>query len=227
MRPTIDLTGQRFGRLVVLRYSDKRDGRKAWVCQCDCGTLKEIRGEELRRGTTVSCGCYRAERIAAGLNKPHGKHGTPTYDAWRGMLDRCYKKSHTSYARYGGRGIGVCDRWRQSVDAFFEDMGEKPLGLTLERRDSNKDYSLDNCRWATVREQNNNKSDTWHITWNGKTQTMSAWAAELGMSQAALHYRLTKMKLSVEVAFTMPISRKNNRRQQFDAYEQMLRQQAA
>lgn len=223
MRPTIDPAGKRFGRLLVIRCSDKKDRRYAWVCQCDCGIVKEISKYQLKRGETVSCGCLIAEKIAAGLNKPHGLHNTPTYNTWRGMIDRCYQPSHTSYARYGGKGIKVCDRWLESVHAFISDMGERAPGMTIERRDSSKDYYPENCRWATQREQNNNKSDTRFITWQGRTQHMTAWAAELGMSPAALHYRLTKMKLPIDVAFTTPVSRKNKHAM----FENMLRQKAA
>jgi hypothetical protein len=131
------------------------------------------------------------------------------YDIWRGMIGRCHDRRHISYQYYGERGIAVCDEWRESYHVFVRDMGPRPSGHTLERKKSTEDYSLSNCRWATVTEQNNNKSDTRLITWNGKTQNMTAWAAEIGISAAALHYRLTKMKLSIEDAFCIPVTRFN------------------
>jgi hypothetical protein len=123
------------------------------------------------------------------------------------MLQRCYDATNISYPHYGAKGIGVCARWRESMDSFWADMGERPEGTTLDRIDSKKDYAPGNCRWATIVEQNNNKSNVRHIAWKGRTQNMSAWAKELGISASTLHQRLTKMKLPIEEAFTIPVTR--------------------
>lgn len=131
------------------------------------------------------------------------------YDLWRGMLNRCYDPKNISYKYYGAKGIGVCERWRESVDAFWSDMGPRPKGMTLDRIDSKKDYEPGNCRWATVTEQNNNKSNVRLITWNGVTKSIGAWAKELGMSKESLHYRIMKMKLPIDVALSTPVSRSN------------------
>jgi hypothetical protein len=150
MKPKINLTGRRFGRLVALRYSDKNDGRKAWVCQCDCGTTKEIRGANLRSGHTTSCGCYVAERLAEGLaGVRHGMSDSPTHTSWSAMLGRCNNPNDPSYHRYGGVGIKVCDRWHVFKN-FFEDMGVRPAGKTLDRFPNKRgNYEPGNCRWAT------------------------------------------------------------------------------
>jgi sugar diacid utilization regulator len=131
------------------------------------------------------------------------------HDIWRSMIARCYDETHVSYKYYGAKGIKVCDRWKNSMSNFWEDMGERPSKTTLDRIDSRGDYEPGNCRWATAKDQNNNKSDTRLITWDGKTQNMTAWAKELGMSAATLHYRLAKMKLPVELAFKVKVSRSN------------------
>lgn len=134
------------------------------------------------------------------------------HDLWRGMINRCYDERSPSYPYYGAKGIKVCARWLESMEAFWEDMGDRPDGKTLDRVDPTKDYEPSNCRWATIKEQNNNKSDTRLITWRGKTKNMTAWAQELGMRAAALHYRITKMGLPVETALATPVSRSNSRK---------------
>jgi hypothetical protein len=129
------------------------------------------------------------------------------YDVWHGMVERCYNPDNISYKYYGAKGVGVCNEWRFSMETFWSDMGDRPSGTTLDRIDSTKDYCPGNCRWASIVVQNNNKSDTRLITWNGETKSMSVWAKELGMSAHALHYRLTKMRLPVDKAFTIPVTR--------------------
>ena len=131
------------------------------------------------------------------------------HDLWKGMVNRCHDEKSPSYKYYGAKGIKVCERWRNSCDAFWADMGIRPEGMTLDRIDSKKDYEPSNCRWATIEEQNNNKSNVRLVTWNGITKSIGAWAKELGMSKAALHYRIMKMKLPVDVALSTPISREN------------------
>lgn len=120
-------------------------------------------------------------------------------------MQRCYFPAHISYRYYGARGIGVCGRWMEYKN-FIADMGEAPAKLTLDRKDREQGYSPDNCRWATVTQQNNNKGDTRFLTFEGRTQTMTAWAKERGMSAQALFYRIVKAKVPVAVALTAPIN---------------------
>lgn len=134
------------------------------------------------------------------------------YDIWAKMIDRCYKPSNPSYKYYGAKGIKVCKRWLNSFENFKSDIGERPKGTTLDRINSKLNYSPDNCKWSTIKEQNNNKSDTRIITFNNKTMNMSAWAKEIGTSPATLHYRIVKLKMKIEMALTIPVSRSNRKK---------------
>lgn len=131
------------------------------------------------------------------------------YNIWRGMVSRCHDPKHVSFKYYGAKGISVCEEWRQSFHRFAADMGERPDGTSLDRIDSTASYSKSNCRWATIGQQNNNKSDTRHLTFNGRTMNLSAWAREIGTSPATLHHRIAKIGMSIEDALTVPVSRAN------------------
>ena len=133
-------------------------------------------------------------------NKTHGMSLTPIYRVWRAMRNRCARVKNKDYADYGGRGITVCERWN-SFESFLSDMGPRSEGMTIERHNANGNYEPSNCRWATRLEQAHNKRNNVHLTANGKTQTMSEWARELGVNHTAIVYRL-KAGWSVERAVT-------------------------
>lgn len=147
-----DMAGKRFGLLTVI----ERDGiyrntkQAAWKCLCKCGNKTTVCGNSLRRKLTRSCGCLKGGVVT------HGRAGTPAHYVWTQMKQRCQNPNNTSYHRYGGRGIKVCKRW-QSFQEFYEDMGDPPKGLTLERINNSKGYSKSNCKWATCKEQANNR----------------------------------------------------------------------
>lgn len=161
---TPDLTDLRFGRLTVLERAP-RDGSTThaqWICRCDCGTTKTVNSSALRNGHTVSCGCLRRELLIARSIK-HGlmprDNRSPSYSSWANMIARTTNPDHPRWADWGGRGITVCERWRQ-FPAFLADMGEKPPGTSIERKDNSLGYEPGNCCWATPAEQNRNKRST-------------------------------------------------------------------
>lgn len=192
-----DLTGEKFGRLTVLGLSEKKSGRKSyWVCECQCGNKKLVRSDSLKRGQVQSCGCLKKEQNKINLDRTtHGD--TPTgehkrlWEIWQGMKQRTSNPNNKSYARYGGRGISVCKKWRESYTNFRDWAFNNGYSdnLTIERIDVNGDYCPENCRWATAKEQCNNRRTNVLIEWNGKTQNIEQWSNETGIPYKVLHDR--------------------------------------
>lgn len=163
-----------------------------WECRCACGTMRSVRGYALTGGNSTSCGCKTAEATRT-RSLTHGRRNTAEYGIYRAMLNRCYQASQKVYPLYGGRGITVCERWRESFMAFLEDMGERPsTSHSLDRIDCNGHYEPSNCRWATSLTQNNNRRNNRILSHAGKSQTMSEWAREIGVSPKFLWSRLNK-----------------------------------
>ena len=197
-RRFIDKTGMRFGRLTVKELLSKNPSSR-WVCVCDCGKETKVYGGHLSGGTVKSCGCLLAD-----LNKiqktTHGMTKTKTYSSWRSMIRRCSVKSSYNYARYGGAGIVFDLAWKD-FNKFFSDMGERPDGTSLDRIDTNKGYSKDNCRWETSQQQQSNRNCCMNLTYNGVTKTSAEWSTELKLSKSAVWNRI-KLGWPVEKAVT-------------------------
>lgn len=199
-----DLTGEKFGRLTVLeRCGKNKNGNVEWRCLCDCGKEKIVSGGKLTSGDVQSCGCLHKERQKIAVTK-HGKYETKLYSKRQSMKTRCYNKKAANYCDYGARGITVCEEWKKDFYAFYDwamSSGYKE-GLTIDRIDVNGNYCPENCKWATIKEQNNNQRKSVKITYKGKTQSISQWAKETGIKYMTIYHRIHYQKWTVEKALT-------------------------
>ncbi len=200
-----DITGQKFGRLTAIRVVGKtKNGITIWLCKCDCGNTTEVRSTCLRSGESQSCGCITKERVSA-RNYRHGMFGTRIYEIWRKMRRRCRCKSEKSYRDYGGRGIRVCDEWNNSKTGFdnfyrWSMSNGYAENLSIDRIDNNGNYEPSNCRWATMKEQSNNRRSNHNVSYRGKEQTISEWADELHIDQRLLRQTLSRHNWDLEQA---------------------------
>lgn len=198
---TKDLTGQNFGRLIVVRFLEYRHThgkrqkkRPYWECSCACGGACKVRADSLLSNAIRSCGCLLKETTRLRFTK-HGEsardHRSAEYGIWAGMIQRCYRKTHKHYRHYGGRGIAVCDGWRHDFAQFLNDMGRRPSPKhKLERKNNSTGYEKNNCVWATQAEQMRNTRRNHLITFNGTTLCMTDWAHTLHLTPASLLKRL-------------------------------------
>ena len=189
----VDLTGQRFGRLKVLEFVPN-DRRKAyWKCQCDCGNITTIIGRDLRRGHTLSCGCFQIEQAVKCNTKHNSKH-TRIYSIWCGMKQRCLNSNNESYKDYGGRGITICEEWLNDFKVFYDWALQNGYTdeLTIDRIDVNGNYEPNNCRWTDMKTQQRNKSSNVFVEYQGRKITIAEAASELGIKRNVLYARYSK-----------------------------------
>lgn len=202
-----DLIGQKFGRLIVIRHSGiNKQGNYQWLCLCDCGNERIVRGGALQNGHTKSCGCLKTERATKHGYLAKGRRSA-AYVSWEAMNQRCNNPNHKHYCHYGGRNIKICDRWKSFV-YFLEDMGEPPTkNHSLDRIDNDKGYYKENCRWATRKQQMRKTRVNSLITHDNKTQCVSAWCEEIGIAECVIRSRLRR-GWSVKRALTSPVQKK-------------------
>lgn len=194
-----------FGRLTVIADCGQTDkSYSIWLCHCDCGKEKVIKGRQMTSGSTISCGCVQRES-AAKLNAIHGcggrKKKTRAYNAWRAMMQRCYNENFIRFPNYGGRGITVCERWRGSFVNFLEDMGEAPTNKhSIDRFPNvNGNYEPSNCRWATREQQDKGKTSNVWIEHDGKKMIKADWARHLGMKISSFNGALRRKHTIEEI----------------------------
>lgn len=182
--------------------ADTGKSRKV-LCRCECGIEKMVSRHKVLSGRTKSCGCAKA-LWCGNTKRTHGRSGTKEYWAWTGMMARCYRKNHPKYPGYGGRGIKVCKRWRNSFDDFLADMGFCPISnLSVGRKNNDGNYEPSNCEWQDAKQQARTRRSTRTISYNGKTQSLAAWSEETGIDYGVLRYRLSHW--TVEKSLTTPI----------------------
>lgn len=197
-----DLTGNKYGRLTILKYSHNVGTNSFWICKCECGNIKAIQGTRMKKGSTKSCGCYSVEVSTKHGNKSGGKE-SGAYTSWRGMIDRCTNPNADNYQYYGGRGISICERWLDFSN-FLEDMGERPLKGTIERKNNSKGYFPENCAWACRRKQANNTRRNHYITYKGKQMSIAEASRIYGIPYYTLRSRIYNYKWDIEKAIETP-----------------------
>ena len=209
----VDLTGEHFGYLTVIKRGEpakRHDGRfdSTFICQCKCGSIITVKGVTLKNGNTTSCGCKRRESVGE-IKRTHGQSKTRLYRIWSKMRQRCYNPNMGDYIDYGARGITVCDEWASDYMAFSKWAYENGYDdtLTLDRVDVNGKYCPENCRWATRKEQANNKRVTRYFTFNGETKSVSEWSDIVGIQSKTILKRIN-LGWTVERALTTPVKSK-------------------
>ena len=202
MPPLKNRVGLKFGRLTVVSMVPG----KCW-CLCECGNSVEVASNNLVSGNTQSCGCLQKQRTSES-STTHGKTDSPEYRIWLGIMSRCYNKNRVSYSMYGGAGVTVSEHWHDFAN-FLADMGAQPSSkYTVDRfPNASGNYELGNCRWATMKEQSNNRKNNVLLTKDGRTQTARQWEEELGLCRGLIHARL-KLGWSVERALSGPLKKK-------------------
>ena len=213
MAKFIDLTGQRFGRLEVLKRAENdKYGNSRWLCECDCKRKVIAQGGHLRIGDTKSCGCLAKNNALKHGHYQKGKTARE-YQSWLNMKQRCTNPNHKYWKDYGGRKIKVCKRWlgENGFIHFLEDMGECPPGYTLERRENEEGYHPDNCYWATREQQARNRRNNRRVTYKGKRWLFVELCEEYNMPRGIVYARYYRCGWTLEEALTTPMGEKRKR----------------
>lgn len=214
-----NLIGQRFGRLLVTNEAAKRRTKggtsvRMWICKCDCGNITILSTGNLTSGNTKSCGCYKKDRNSQVFTK-HKKTGTKLYRVWSNIKDRCLRENANQYRDYGGRGIVMCDEWKNDFQVFYDwaiSNGYKE-GLTIERIDVNGNYCPENCTWIPREQQSKNRRNCHYIFYKGETKTLSEWSRILHVDRECVRNwekKLGSGEKAIEKVLSSPRHTKNN-----------------
>lgn len=188
----------KFGRWTLLEPPCRNT-----LCRCECGTVRRVYLSGVRRGDSISCGCYKREcnsKTAHHWNRTHGMSTTPEYNTWASMKKRCHNPNHKNFSEYGARGIYVCDEWRKSFAAFYADMGPRPQGYSLERINNTGPYCKENCIWATPTTQSRNRRNVRLLDVDGEKLTIGEVAQRYGVNYQTLYWRIVRAQLPVSEA---------------------------
>lgn len=202
----IDITGQKFGRLTAIEHAGRNKNRNTlWLCKCECGNECKVEAYRLRNGHTKSCGC---------ITKKHGFFGTRIYKIWDSMKQRCFNPNNNAYNNYGGRGITVCNDWKNDFMSFYEWSINNGYSdnLTIDRINVNGNYEPSNCRWSDDIVQHNNTRKNPRIEYNGEIHTIPEWSRIIGLNVNTIKARIFKYHWSIEDALTTPPNKGNNKR---------------
>lgn len=196
---TKNLVGTKFGKLLVVEEAKRGKFNELRLnCVCDCGNFKNVSRSHLLYGDVASCGCWRNE-----FKKIHGLSKSQTYRTWEGIIGRCENENNDRFKDYGGRGITVCEAWK-NFEAFYADMGERPKGTSIDRINNNGNYEPKNCRWASSKEQSRNSRKNRMIEFDNKIKCLAEWSELLGINYSTLRKRLSR-GWSITKAFTATI----------------------
>ena len=206
--------GRKYGRLTIIKEVSPIGKRRMILCKCDCGTVGEYSMDRVLHGRTQSCGCIRSEMLSRyrksdNIPRKYTKEirHSRLYRIWNSMKNRCYTKNSGGYIKYGAKGIRVCDEWRKDFMAFYNWSLKNGYSdeLTIDRIDFTGNYEPSNCRWATTKEQANNKSNVIRLEYNGEEKTIPEWSAITGIPAPDIWQRINRLKWSIEKALTQPI----------------------
>lgn len=200
-----DIVGKKFNKLLVLKEVKTKYRDRYFLCRCDCGNEKIIRGKHLTSNKIVSCGCYQKE-ICGKTHITHGLTNSRLYSIYKDIIKRCTNKNHSTYKNYGARGITICNEWKNDFMSFYNWAISNGYNdsLTIDRIDNNGNYEPNNCHWCDRITQANNTRRNHFLTFNGKTQTIAQWGRELNMNSAKIGKRINLYGWSVEKALTTP-----------------------
>ena len=201
-----NLVNQKFDKLLVIEKTDVRISKKVfWKCLCDCGNIKYVQTYHLTKGIIQSCGCSSTKYKQTEFTKP-------LYIIWQGMKNRCYNPKHENYVNYNGKGISICDEWKDDFELFYNwsiSNGYKK-GLSIDRINNNGNYEPSNCRWVTKREQMWNTSKNKIIEYKNETRCMAEWCDILNLNYETIQSRFHR-GWNVEKTFETPIRKINKK----------------